>query len=381
LPRPPTPSTGSGLAEQDFASFVGIARVRQDFGSGSYLGALYTGRELDGPGYNRVVGPDFVWRATTRDRVVGQVLWSETRTPERTDLAEEWDGRRLKGHGLEVSWNHQERRPVWFARYRDFSDAFRADTGFVPQVGYREGHGSVGWNLYPEGFVSTVTPQLAVTYAEDRDGRLLTREVSPFFFLQGARNLTVVGGVDFLSQRTGGSVLSTTEGTLTVQVDPSRSLTRLGLDMDLGEAVDLANEQVGRGGQITAFGTLRPLARLTLDLQASRRWLDVPVEAGGRSRLFTATVARAKALVHFSDRSYLRLIGQWIGTTSDPALYPYPVDPKTGSLEGSALFTYRLNWQTALYVGYGDERALDETDSLRRTSRQLFAKISYAFQR
>jgi len=50
-----------------------------------------------------------------------------------------------------------------------------------------------------------------------------------------------------------------------------------------------------------------------------------------------------------------------VGTTSDPALYPYPVDP--------------------LYVGYGDERALDPRDDLRRTSRQLFAKVSYAFQR
>jgi len=41
----------------------------------------------------------------------------------------------------------------------------------------------------------------------------------------------------------------------------------------------------------------------------------------------------------------------------------------------------KVNWQTALYLGYGDERALDEGDDLRRTSRQLFAKVSYAFQR
>ena len=70
-----------------------------------------------------------------------------------------------------------------------------------------------------------------------------------------------------------------------------------------------------------------------------------------------------------------------MGTTSDPALYPFPVDAKEGGFEGSALFTYKINWQTALYVGYGDERALDERDDLRRTSRQLFAKISYALQR
>jgi len=86
-------------------------------------------------------------------------------------------------------------------------------------------------------------------------------------------------------------------------------------------------------------------------------------------------------MVHFSSRAYLRLVGQWVGTTNDPALYPFPVDPEEGGFEGSALFTYKINWQTALYVGYGDERALDERDDLRPTSRQLFAKISYAFQR
>ncbi len=54
---------------------------------------------------------------------------------------------------------------------------------------------------------------------------------------------------------------------------------------------------------------------------------------------------------------------------------------KEGGFEGSALFTYKINWQTAVYVGYGDERAIDERDDLRQTSRQLFAKVSYAFQR
>jgi len=120
---------------------------------------------------------------------------------------------------------------------------------------------------------------------------------------------------------------------------------------------------------------------VTLDLLAARRWLDVPRPQGGDGRLFTASVLRARALVHFSSRAYLRLIGQWAGTTSDPALYPFPVDAKEGGFEGSVLFTYKINWQTALYVGYGDERALDERDDLRRTSRQLFAKISYALQK
>jgi hypothetical protein len=371
---------GSSLASQEMGSLVGIARFRQEIG-GSYAGALFTGREVDGGGYNRVFGPDVLWRASPKDRVSAQLLWSETLTPDRPDLAEEWDGRRLSGHGLSASWNHQERRPVLSLRYRDFADDFRADTGFVPRVGYREGFALAGWNFYPEGLVTQAQPQVTVIYSEDREGSLLRRLVHPGAFVLGSRNLQAFAGLAFLTERTGETLLSTTSLELGAQVDPSRTFTRVGFQASLGEAVDLYNVQVGTGADLTAFATLRPWARLTLDLTAARRWLDVPRPEGGDGRLFTATVLRAKALVHFSSRAYLRLVGQWVGTTSDPALFPFPVDEEEGGLEASALFTYKINWQTALYLGYGDERALDARDELRRTSRQLFAKISYAFQR
>jgi hypothetical protein len=376
LPGP----TGSDLASQDFGSFVGIARFRQEIGA-SYAGAIFTGREVDGGGSNRVFGPDVQWRAGPRDRVSAQILWSETETPDRPDLAEEWDGRRLSGHGLEASWNHQERRPVWTLSYRDFADGFRADTGFVPRVGYREGRARAGWNFYPEGLVSQAQPMVVVAYSEDREGAVLQRRVAPGVFALGSRNLQAVASVNFLTERTGDRLLSTTSLDFLAQVDPSRSFTRVGVQGSVGEAVDLFNVQVGTGADLTAFATLRPWARLTLELLAARRWLDVPRPEGGDGRLFTASVLRARALVHFSSRACLRLIGQWVGTTNDPGLYPFPVDPQEGGFEGSALFTYKINWQTALYVGYGDERALDERDDLRRTSRQLFAKVSYAFQR
>ena len=376
LPGP----TGSDLALQDFGSFVGIARARREIGA-SYAGALFTGREVDGGGYNRVLGPDFAWRAGPKDRVAGQVLWSETQTPDRPDLAAEWDARRLSGHGLDVSWQHEAEGPVGAARYRDFADGFRADAGFVPRVGYREGRAAGGWAFFADGLVTAFRPQAEATYAEDRDGQVLAREYSAGFFLAGRRNLTAFANLDFETERTGEKLLSTTNGNLAVQVDPSRAVTRVGFEVQLGESIDLANEQVGTGGELTAFATLRPHPRVTLDLQGARRWLDVPRAGGGDGRLFTSSVFRTRAFVHFSSRAYLRLVGQWVGTTNDPALYPYPVDPKEGGFEGSALFTYKVNWQTALYVGYGDERALDSRDDLRRTSRQLFAKVSYAFQR
>jgi hypothetical protein len=58
------------------------------------------------------------------------------------------------------------------------------------------------------------------------------------------------------------------------------------------------------------------------------------------------------------------------------------VAAKDASFSGSALLAYKLNWQTVLFVGYGDNRELDDmAEHLAPVDRQFFVKLSYAFQR
>jgi hypothetical protein len=58
------------------------------------------------------------------------------------------------------------------------------------------------------------------------------------------------------------------------------------------------------------------------------------------------------------------------------------VAPKSAAFSASALFAYKLNWQTVLYVGYGDDRTFSaDSDALEQSGRQAFAKVSYAWQR
>ena len=76
----------------------------------------------------------------------------------------------------------------------------------------------------------------------------------------------------------------------------------------------------------------------------------------------------------------MRLIGQWVETERDPSLYRFPVSRKDGFFDGSALFSYKLNWQTVLFLGYGDNRSLRGNGDLVASGRQFFLKVSYAFQ-
>ena len=82
----------------------------------------------------------------------------------------------------------------------------------------------------------------------------------------------------------------------------------------------------------------------------------------------------------------MRLIGQYVHTDFDPLLYTFPVPQESGRFGGSALFSYKLNWQTVLFLGYGDNQALFQSaqsahSHLVRTDNSIFFKVSYAIQR
>jgi hypothetical protein len=57
------------------------------------------------------------------------------------------------------------------------------------------------------------------------------------------------------------------------------------------------------------------------------------------------------------------------------------VPRRSGTFSGSVLLAYKINWQSVLFVGYGDDRELSEQHELERVARQFFVKMSYAFQR
>jgi hypothetical protein len=40
-----------------------------------------------------------------------------------------------------------------------------------------------------------------------------------------------------------------------------------------------------------------------------------------------------------------------------------------------------LNWQSVMFIGYGDDRMLSTQDRSGKADRQVFVKLSYAIQR
>ena len=181
--------------------------------------------------------------------------------------------------------------------------------------------------------------------------------------------------------RVGDRALDTTFVAFTWQARPSRVLPSVTFSGHVGQDLDVVNVRRGTGGELVASATVRPTPHLELQMNEDRQWLDVGA-TGSAGRLFTADISRLKATYTFTSRSFLRAIGQYQSIARDPARYLVPVPPKDGTFSGSVLYAYKVNWQTVLFLGYQDDAALLQPGrDLVRTDRQVFVKVSYAYQR
>jgi hypothetical protein len=373
-------ANGSDLAPQDFRSRVVVARARREVGR-SFVSLLVTDRESDGDGHNRVFGPDFEWRPSSRETITGQWLMSDTLTPNRPDLSAAWTGEALTSHAAALRWSHNTTHLDLFGMYNDVGGGFRADNGFVPQVDYRETYGEGGYTFRPHGLISRLRTFLILDRQTERDGTPISHQVSPGFGMD-----TKLGGFmrfryENDEARSGDRLFPRQQFVYTVQVSPSRSVSQISLDGFVGQEVDFANSRRGRGATVNLTANLHPTGHLELSLLQNQRVLNVDAAQGAARRLFTARVSRARGTYTFTARSFARVIAQYVSTRREPALYLSSVAARSGTFSGSALFAYKLNWQSVLFLGYGDDRELSDLNRLEKADRQFFVKISYAFQR
>jgi hypothetical protein len=375
LPGP----ASSGVALQDFKSYVTLGRLRHDFGR-SYGSFMLTDREVSGGGHNRVFGPDAQWRPTDSDIVTGQLLFSSTEDPIEPPF---FNGQSSDSYAGQVQWDHQVRRYDWRLRYTDAGEEFRADIGFIPQVGFRQGMGAGGFRFYPDSkWFRFIRLYGVAEKSYFQDGDDLGHDYFPGIFLIGTRNLNAQfefhDNKVFVSDR----LLTQRYFSYFVSFDPARKVPRITLFGRIGDLIDFDNARVGTGTNITLQGQFRPTDHLTLVADAAREWLDVEDPLlNQEGRLYTANIARLKAVYVFNARSFVRAIGQYVSTTRDPSLFGVDVVKRDGDFLASVLYGYRLNWQTVLFVGYGDNGIVDEGNSLVRTNRSFFVKVSYAWQR
>lgn len=374
-------ANGSSTANQDFRSTVFVTRAKHDLGLSS-VGALVVDREGGSVGgHNRVLGPDVDWRPSSGDIISAQWLFADTRTPNRPDLADEWTGQAMTGDAARAQWSHNRTHLDWYGQYTDITNGFRADTGFVPQVGYREAYASTGWTVRPKGPVSRERTFLNLDYQADRSGALLTSRVQPGFgfdtLMSGFVKIELTDERDLAVNH----AIERRQLNYDAQFSPTRAIKSVSVQGSWGQDVDFIDGRPAHGTTVNASATFQPTGHVELDINEDIRLLDLRTPLPAGSRLLTQNISRLEGIYTFTPRLFVRLIGQHIDTRMNAQLYTSDVTAHDETFSGSALLAYKLNWESVMFVGYGDDRELSDRNRLAPLDRQFFVKLSYAFQR
>src|SRR5207248_5379485 len=107
--------------------------------------------------------------------------FSDTKTPVRPDVVDEWTGQSFASHAAQLQWSHNTTHFDSFMAYKDAGAGFRANVGFVPQVGLREEFGGAGWTVRPHRVIRRLRVFLNDDVQFDRSGALLFRGLTPGF--------------------------------------------------------------------------------------------------------------------------------------------------------------------------------------------------------
>ena len=352
-----------------------VLRYRRDVGATSAIGVLTTIRE--GKSYhNRVYGLDGWFRVTRNESIQWQALGSSTRYPSTVSATKKQPDSPFQGFGGTLNYRHESRRWAWGARYADLDEDFRADAGFIPRVDVREVEAQIE-RRFIGGEGSWVTEgglEVGYYHAENHDGvrtdQALTIEPS----ISGPWQSYFRPVYASLEERFAGRVYRMDQGLLRAGARPSRSFNFWGV-IARGDIVDYANARPATnwwGGPGFSYDFGRHVQYMI-----DHTFEDVSV--GGR-RLYFVNLLFTRLVYQMTARTYFRTVLQYEDIDMSPSVYTFPVPDGARSLESQLLFSYKVNPQSVLYLGYSDRRSGETPERLRLNDRTFFAKIGYAWQ-
>jgi hypothetical protein len=364
---------GSDMVSLATPALASVVRYSRDFGRGSKVGAIATIREGDDY-YNRVAGADANIRLTPRDTVTAQFIGSVTQYPE--DVAADYGQSReaFDGTALELHYRHDTRSMEFCVGYDDIADGFRADLGFLPQVGYREAHTSGRYIWYPEGgWISRLWVGPSARVSRDQHGGRLRDRVDLSMFVEGGLQSQMQPLVASERVAYNGRDFDLVWAAFWGQMKPTTDLV-VGLNFRIGDDVDYANTQPGE--RIRLQPSMRYFIGRHFQFAVAHTYERMVVAAG---ELYTANIARLSAIYQFTPRARFKAVIDGVDYRYNVANYGDGRDPVDRGLASQLLFSYRINPQTSLFVGYNDRYQGDHELGLTQSDRSVFLKVGYAW--
>ncbi|MFQ5528030.1 MAG: DUF5916 domain-containing protein [Thermoanaerobaculia bacterium] len=366
---------GSSSAFLDLDVTASVLRYRRDIGKNSTLGVLFTGREADDY-HNRVGGLDGFFRLSETDTVEFQYLNSNTQYPGAVAGAFDQPANSFDGEAFRVNYDHQARKWLWFTSYRSLDPEFRADSGFITRVDLERATGTLirRFRGGDDDWWNRVDVGLFTERSEDHSGRLTEQGIDFFANVSGPLQSFAEISLERNKEFFGGVLYEDLERVQFYGEFQPTGAVELSFFTDQGETIDFSNNQPA---DLTLLvpGIEGKIGRhINVKLDHTLQRLDVE---GGE--LFEANLSQLRFIYNFNVRMFARAIFQYTDIARDPLLYSFPVEAEFENLFTQLLFSYKVNPQTLLFVGYSDNRRGGPGLGLTQSDRTFFLKLGYAW--
>jgi hypothetical protein len=359
---------------QDFDSQATLGRIRKPVGALT-LGALLTDRRA-GEGYNTVAGPDLSWRLAPGTRVNAQWLSSRTRGGDELPAASPGT---QQGHAANVDLLHEGRQWRGALAFSRLDEEFRADNGYLPQVGIRQLTGELRYRISDLNAFAELAPYVTLDAREDLDGARVSQSPRAGVQTTLPNNLVLVTEIrprEELRIAPGANLHELRQGYLALTAYPGARFPVLTLSAVFGDAVDFSADRVGHGSTWNASILWRPTRRL--EIQPS---IDFTTVRTGADSLLPSGETEESALqllttLHLTARDRFRLIAQRIGVRREVSGETVADDTL---LVGSLLFTHERSLTRRIYAGVSFARSSSPLVAARRETAEVFVKLQWGW--
>ncbi len=363
---------GSQFRSLDQESTAAAGRYRYDFDGQASLGAVSTLRSGDDY-QNFLGGIDGRWQHEGHT-LTGQWLSTHTENPDDIGLPDQQDGDALFG-----AYNFSNRNWGFNATHVRFDEGFRADLGFIGQVGYERSvvGGSRTWHGADGAAINRARLNGDWDITHDENGRVLEREIEAYFSVNGPlQSFFQLGGLT--RDRLWDNQLFPEKWLSFYTELTPRSGLSVGGFVRKGDQIDYANTRLADVINIEPWVNMN--IGKGIDARISHSYQHLSRDGGD---LVTARLTDLRLSWQLNLRQRLRLSAIWQDIERDLALYTEPerFDAHSRDLGLQFIYSYKINPRTALYAGYSDGRfANDQVSGLFAYDRTIFMKLGYAWQ-
>ena len=359
----------------DFSTRDELLRYRYDLGASAF-GLYASGR--DGGGYHSgLYAADAYWQVDPSDVLTALVGSSRTDYPQEVASAFGISPGAVGGELWTLDYARTRHSYNFELNLSHVADGFRADLGYLPQVGYDQG-AFLGeydfyapdedwWQVFGLGTISNWTRATG-------GGPNLDRKIKLYTVLRANYQAKVFLYATRDEQFYQGRIFKLAQYEMDAIAQPTRWLNGE-IDVVTGGGVDYVG--IRKGDLLSVNTTLyfQPGRHLKIDLVDDYEQLDV-----SGARLFTANVYDLRLSWYFTPRLFASAIGQGQEVRNNTALYPYGTPPRTGNLATQWLIGYQVNPWTVFYVGSSEGYQRTADSQLVPQQRTFFLKGSYYFQ-